>query len=148
MKICISNASCLLTTWYPKSCHLLQIQLNTVFRKNHVQALWYFTSLAKYVVINNSIYQSIPPLLPLSFQNQRSRDVHLIKEKSQSALEGPNGNLLMSSRCLATDTLMLAPWKIFPGVCSFMHCCTTGIRKLFLWGKIIVNQRQAGNKTT
>lgn len=49
----------------------------------------------------------------------------------------------MSSRCLATDALMLAPWKIFPGVCSFMHCCTTGVIKLLPWRKVMLNERHA-----
>lgn len=52
----------------------------------------------------------------------------------------------MSSRCLATDALMLAPWKIFPGVCSFMHCCTTGVIKLFPWRKAILNQRHVNDR--
>lgn len=42
----------------PVICYLQQIQLNT--EKNNVQALWYFTSLAKYAVVNNLIYQSMP----------------------------------------------------------------------------------------
>lgn len=112
---------------------------------------WYFTSLPEYVVVGNCICQSetFPPPPSSQFSESASRDVHLIKEKSQSAFKGPTRNLLMSSRCLATDALILAPWKIFPGVCSFMHCCTIIKNiKQFPWRKTILNQRHASNKNT
>lgn len=118
---------------------------------NKVHTCWYFTSLPEYVVVDNCLCQSetFPPPPSSQFSESASRDVHLIKEKSQSAFEGPTRNLLMSSRCLATDALILAPWKIFPGVCSFMHCCTIiKIIKLFPWRKTTLNQRHASNKNT
>lgn len=115
---------------------LQQMKFNFKWGKkiNKVHTCWYFTSLPEYVVVDNCICQSetFPPPPSSQFSESASRDVHLIKEKSQSAFEGPTRNLLMSSRCLATDALILAPWKIFPGVCSFMHCCTIiKIIKLF-----------------
>lgn len=88
-----------------------------------------------------------PPHVPSVFRINVKRDVHLLKQRNLNQhLKGPLRIFQWVPDVWPLMYKCLHHGKIFPGVCSFIHCCTTGIIKLFPWRKAILNQRHAHDK--
>lgn len=74
--------------------------------------------------------------------------MHLIKENLNQHLKGPLRIFQRVPDFWPQMHKRLHHGKIFPGVCSFIHHCTTEIIKPFPWRKATLNQRHAHDKIT